>query len=105
MLGHEVDGFGGNLLGGHGEVALVFAVFVVDDDDHAAGTDLGERGFDIAEQGSVGHGRQLKILAGQGAESLHHGKHGTHGEETGHKSEAHHPRGTETQRRTENKGE
>ncbi len=37
---HEVDGFGGDELGGQGEVAFVFAVFVVDDDDHAAGADL-----------------------------------------------------------------
>ena len=36
VLGHEVDGFGGDFFGGHGEVALVFAVFVVDEDDHAA---------------------------------------------------------------------
>src|ERR1700722_5146835 len=39
-LGHEVDGFGGDFLGGHGEVAFVFAVFVVDQDDHAALADF-----------------------------------------------------------------
>src|SRR5260221_11025477 len=38
-LGHEVDGFGRDFLSGEGEVAFVFAVFVVDDDDHAAGAD------------------------------------------------------------------
>ena len=31
-LGHEVDGVGRNLLGGHGQVAFVFAVFVVDEE-------------------------------------------------------------------------
>ena len=35
MHGHEVDGLGRDLLGGHGEVALVLAVLVVDDHDHA----------------------------------------------------------------------
>ncbi len=49
VFGHEVDGFGGDLLGGHGEIAFIFAVFVVDDDDHAAGADLLDRGLDVAE--------------------------------------------------------
>ncbi len=46
---HEVDGVGSDFLGGHGEIAFVLAVFVVNDDDHAAGADLVERGFDVAE--------------------------------------------------------
>ena len=33
---HEVDGFRRRLLGGDDEVALVLAVFVIDEDDHAA---------------------------------------------------------------------
>ena len=49
VAGHEVDGFGSDFFGGHGEVAFVLAVFVVNDDDHAAGADLVERGFDVAE--------------------------------------------------------
>ena len=40
VLGHEVDGFGRDLFGGHGEIAFIFAVFVVDDHDHATGADL-----------------------------------------------------------------
>jgi hypothetical protein len=33
--GHEVDGLGRDVLGGHHEVALVLAVFFIDQDDHA----------------------------------------------------------------------
>ena len=36
VLGHEVDGFGSDAVGGHRQVAFVFAVFVVDEDDHAS---------------------------------------------------------------------
>ena len=36
VLGHEIDGFGSDFLGGHGEVAFVFAVLIVDQDHHAA---------------------------------------------------------------------
>ena len=35
-FGHEVDGFGRDVVGGHGQIAFVFAVFVVDEDDHAS---------------------------------------------------------------------
>ena len=56
VLGHEVDGFRRDLFGGHGQVALVLAVFVVDDHDHAAGADLLQRGFDVTEGGMSGHG-------------------------------------------------
>ena len=50
--GHEVDGFGRDELGGHGEVAFIFAVFVVDHDQHAAGADL----FDRLGDGGEWHG-------------------------------------------------
>ena len=36
ILCHEVDGVGGDLFGGHTEVALVLAVLVIHEDDHAA---------------------------------------------------------------------
>jgi hypothetical protein len=49
VFGHEVDGFGRGELGGEGEVAFVFAVFVVDDDDHAAGLEVGDGGGDGGE--------------------------------------------------------
>ena len=39
LLEHEVDDLGGDLLGGDDEVALVLAVFVVDDDHHLAVAD------------------------------------------------------------------
>ncbi len=35
--GHEVDDFSSYLFGGNGEVAFVFAIFIVDDDQHAPG--------------------------------------------------------------------
>ncbi len=34
---HEVDDLGRDFLGGDGEIAFVFAIFVVDDDQHPAG--------------------------------------------------------------------
>ena len=34
--GHKVDGFGGDQLGGSDQIAFVFAIFVVDEHDHAA---------------------------------------------------------------------
>src|SRR5204863_3857878 len=37
--GHEVDHLGGDLLGGDGEVSLIFAVLVVAHDDHLAVAD------------------------------------------------------------------
>ena len=49
VAGHEVDGFGSDIFGGQREVAFVFAVFVVHDDDHAAGLDLGDGAGHIDE--------------------------------------------------------
>ena len=40
VAGHEVDDLGRDLLGGDGEVALVLAVLVVDDDQHLAGLEV-----------------------------------------------------------------
>ena len=40
VLGHEIDGFGGDELRGHEEIALVFTVLVVDEDDHLAVFDI-----------------------------------------------------------------
>lgn len=48
---HEVDGFGGDVLGGADEVAFVFAAFVVDEDDHPAVAERVEDVWDRAEQG------------------------------------------------------
>ena len=40
MRGHEIDDFRRDLFGGDGEVAFVFAILVVDHDQHAAGADF-----------------------------------------------------------------
>ena len=40
VFDHEVDGFRGDELGGHQQVAFVFAVFGIGDDDHFAGFDV-----------------------------------------------------------------
>ena len=37
---HEIDGLGGGEFGGHDEVALVFAVFIVNHDDEFAGFEI-----------------------------------------------------------------
>ena len=47
VLGHEVDRFGSDLFRGEREIAFVFAILVVDDDDHSPGADLFDRGGDI----------------------------------------------------------
>ncbi len=52
-LGHEIDGFGSDFFRGHGEVAFVFAVLVIDQDDHAALADFLDGFFDGGEIGLV----------------------------------------------------
>ena len=52
---HEVDRLGRRELRGDHQVALVLAVRVVDDDDHAALADLLDRLFDRRERGRHGH--------------------------------------------------
>ena len=49
VAGHEVDGLGRDVLGSKGQVAFVFAVFIVDHDDHAAGADVGNGAGDVGE--------------------------------------------------------
>ena len=62
---HEVDGFGRDVVGREDQVALVLAVFLVDQDDHAAG---GEIGHDVGHRrdgrGSSGVWRQGSIHGG-----------------------------------------
>src|ERR1700752_4661778 len=41
MPGHEVDYLRGDHLGGADQIALIFAIFVVHDDDHLAIADVG----------------------------------------------------------------
>ena len=71
VAGHEVDGLGGDVLGGQGEIALVLAVLIVDHDDHAAGLDIGDGAGDVGEgrvgsAGGLGHVLELFSLIGGG---------------------------------------
>ena len=47
---HEVDRLGRHLLGGDRQVAFVLAILVVDDDDHLAAADRGDRVLDRRER-------------------------------------------------------
>src|SRR5260370_12752821 len=48
--GHEVNRFGSDPFRGEREIAFVFAVLVVNNNDHASGADLFDRGWDIGER-------------------------------------------------------
>src|SRR5207245_9064368 len=56
--GHEVDGVGRDLLGGHDEVAFIFSVFVIHQDDHAAISDVSNGVFNRVKF----HGFSTKVL-------------------------------------------
>ena len=49
ILRHEIDGFRRDFFGGHREVAFVFAVFVVDEDNHPPLADVFDSLFDGGE--------------------------------------------------------
>jgi len=49
MLGHEIDSVGRDFFGGHGEVAFVFAVLIVNEDDHVSLADIFDGFFDGGE--------------------------------------------------------
>ena len=53
---HEVDDVGRDFFGGDGDVAFVFAIFIVDDDEHPAGPKV----FNRFGDGSKGHGVQYQ---------------------------------------------
>ena len=53
VRGHEVDVLGRDALGGDAEVALVLAILVVHEDDHATGADFLQRLFDGDDRRSV----------------------------------------------------
>jgi len=53
---HEVDRVRSSELGGDRQVALVLAVLVIDDDDHAALADVLDRFLDGGERRGHGHG-------------------------------------------------
>ncbi len=54
---------GRGILGGDDQVALVLAVLVIDQDDHAAGLQFGQGLFDGAEILRIGHGWILVICS------------------------------------------
>ena len=49
VLGHEIHGCGRDELSGHNEVAFVFTIRVINDDDHFAGLNVGDDGFNGIE--------------------------------------------------------
>ena len=57
MLRHKVDRLRGDFLCGHGQVAFVFAVFVVHDDDHSTGANFFNRGRHVTELRLLSHRR------------------------------------------------
>ena len=61
--GHEVDGLSAHVVGGEHQVAFVFAVFFVNQDDHATGAQFGH---DVFNRGDGG-GFQSCIHGGGGA--------------------------------------
>src|SRR5579859_5488987 len=64
-LGHEVDGVRRDFFGGHGEVAFVFAVLVVNEDDHAAVADFFDGLFDGGEMGAVVGHEKFSVVSPQ----------------------------------------
>jgi hypothetical protein len=49
IAGHEVDGFGRNVIRSEGEVAFVLAVFVIYDNNHATFADLCDGAWNVGE--------------------------------------------------------
>ena len=45
-LGHKIDRLGRGLFGGHDQVALVFAIGIIDHDDHLAARDVAQNRLD-----------------------------------------------------------
>ncbi len=43
VLGHEVDAVGADVVGREDQVAFVLPIFLVDQDDHAAGSEVGNQ--------------------------------------------------------------
>jgi hypothetical protein len=60
IAGHEVDGLGGDLLGGDGQVTFVLTVLVVDDDDHPSRLEVLEGVGNGAERHLISQARAWK---------------------------------------------
>jgi hypothetical protein len=50
VLRHEVNRFRRDLLGGDGQVALVFTILVIDNDDHLTIAECGDRILDACKR-------------------------------------------------------
>ena len=59
VLGHEVDRFGRDMVGGQNQVAFVLAVFLVDEDDHLADAHVGN---DLVNGADVAHGGRCRRM-------------------------------------------
>ena len=49
MFGHEIDGLGRDVLGRHDEIAFIFAIFVIDEDDEFPFLDVPNGVFDAVK--------------------------------------------------------
>ncbi len=58
VLGHEVDGFRRDEVGRQDQVAFIFAVFLVNEDDHAAGANVGNDVFGTGDSHGWGNVRE-----------------------------------------------
>ncbi len=87
VAGHEVDGFRSDVVCGEGQIAFVFAIFIIDDDDHASGADFCDGAGDVSEGRLEGtnafrHRRQLhsrRLRADQQSRLLTGNKNATRG--------------------------
>ena len=71
MLGHEVDGVGRRELRGDDEVALVLAVLVVDQHEHAAGARLVQQLLGGGEEVVEADARRRRGRGGVGGPRAH----------------------------------
>ena len=67
VAGHEVDGFGRDMVGRENQVAFVFAVFFVHQDDHAASAHVGNNVFHRGDcNGVQGRGGHTVVMRREG---------------------------------------
>ena len=66
---HEIDVLGPHFFGGHDQVAFVLAILVVDDHDHVAGADFGERCSGIVRRSVIATPRVRRACVRHSARS------------------------------------
>jgi len=81
-FGHEIDRFGRDELRRQGQIALVLTVFVIDNNHHASGANLGQCARNIGKgglegAGSIWHGNLsiIPLVAFGGAAAGAHESH------------------------------